>query len=61
MRVRIPLIKLTAFFLLVSGWFIVLAAIAMLRSSAGFVIAGVAIEILGLALLFRAHLGGVRE
>ena len=47
-----------AMLLLVSGWGIVLAALALLPESAraAFVLAGVAIEGLGLALAFRAHL-----
>ena len=50
--------KLMALLLLVSGWGIVLAALALLPEStrAAFVLAGVAIEALGLALAFRAHL-----
>jgi Skp family chaperone for outer membrane proteins len=51
--------KLTGFLLLVAGWLIVLAAMAMLRSAApmaAFVLAGVAVEALGLALAFRAHM-----
>ena len=50
--------KLTGFLLLCAGWAIVLAAVAMLptaASVAAFVLAGVAVEALGLALEFRAH------
>jgi hypothetical protein len=50
--------KLTGFLLLGAGWLIVLAAVAMLRtaaSMAAFVLAGVAVEALGLALEFRSH------
>jgi hypothetical protein len=51
--------KLTGFLLLGAGWLIVLAAVAMLRSApsmAAFALAGVAVEALGLALAFRAHM-----
>jgi hypothetical protein len=51
--------KLTGFLLLPSGWIIVLAAVALLKSGVSqnvFVLAGVAVEILGMALIFRAHL-----
>jgi hypothetical protein len=50
--------KIAALLLLVSGWLIVLAAVALLHSAprAGFVYAGTTVEFLGLALLFRAHL-----
>ncbi len=51
--------KLAGFLLLLAGWGIVLAALAMLRSAApqaGFVLAGLAVEILGLILVFRSHL-----
>ena len=50
--------KLTGFLLLGAGWLIVLAAVAMLRTFASigaFVLAGAAVEALGLALAFRAH------
>ena len=45
--------------LLVSGWIIVVAAIAMLKTptaQGGFLVAGMAVELLGLILAFRAHL-----
>jgi len=51
--------KLLSFFLLLSGWGIVLAAVVLLASSSArtlFVLAGVAVELLGLVLLFRCHL-----
>ena len=55
---KIPGIKLIALFLLVSGWIIVLAAIALL-SVGGllglFMLAGAGIEAAGLVCLFRAH------
>jgi len=50
--------KLGGFLLLLSGWGIVLAALAMLHGTATsiFVLAGVAVEIIGLVLVARAHL-----
>jgi hypothetical protein len=50
--------KLAGFLLLLSGWIIALAAMAVLPQQgarAGFVLAGVAIEIVGLVLVFRSH------
>ena len=47
------------FVMLLAGWFLVLAAIVMFASPplrAAFVLAGIAVEALGLALAFRAHL-----
>lgn len=53
-----PMMKLGGFLLLLSGWGIVLAALFMLHGGAvsAFVFAGLAVEILGLVLVFRAHL-----
>ncbi len=51
--------KLIGFLLLLAGWLLTLAALEMLHSPtprACFVLAGVAVEILGLALVFRANL-----
>jgi hypothetical protein len=51
--------RLIGFLLLLAGWFLVLAALEMLNaatSRAIFVLAGMAIEILGLVLVFRANL-----
>ena len=51
--------KLTGFVLLLGGWIIVLAAIALLpslASQASFVLVALGVEMLGLALVFRAHL-----
>jgi hypothetical protein len=51
--------KLLGFVLLLAGWIIVLTAIVLLPSMAAraaFVIAGMLVEILGLALVARAHL-----
>lgn len=55
--------KLLGFLLLVSGWGIVVAALALLHGAgvAGFIIAGVAIEVLGLVLVLRAHLPLLEE
>jgi hypothetical protein len=51
--------KLLALFLLLAGWTIVLAAIALMGSDApraAFALAGAGVEILGLGLLVRAHM-----
>jgi hypothetical protein len=51
--------RLVGFLLLLAGWGLVLTAIGMLKSNAprtAFVLAGVAVELLGLVLLGRAHL-----
>lgn len=51
--------KLAGLFLLVAGWAIVVGAVALLPSAGGrvgFVLAGMAVELLGLALTVRAHL-----
>jgi uncharacterized membrane protein len=50
--------KLAGFLLLLAGWAIVLAAVAMLASAGQrtiFVLAGISVEILGLALVARTH------
>src|SRR5262245_51874781 len=49
--------KLLGFILLLSGWGIVMAALVMLHGKATlvFILAGVAVEIVGLALVARAH------
>ncbi|HXX71572.1 MAG TPA: hypothetical protein VEI55_04710 [Candidatus Acidoferrum sp.] len=50
--------KILGFVLLVSGWAIVLTAIALLTEEvprAAFVLAGIGVEIVGLLLLIRAH------
>ena len=50
--------KLAGLLLLVAGWGIVISALALLPSQivrAGFVLAGVALESLGLALFTYAH------
>jgi len=51
--------KAVGFLMLLAGWFLVLAAIALLNAPpirAAFVFAGVGVEGLGLALAFRSHL-----
>ena len=59
-RLRQSLImKLVGFLLMLAGWFLVLAALEMLGAAtprALFVLAGFAVEVLGLALVFRANL-----
>jgi hypothetical protein len=50
--------KFVGFVLMLAGWIIVLSALEMLGSAtprAVFVLAGFAVEVLGLALAFRAH------
>jgi len=56
--------RLAGFFLLLAGWVIVLAALALLPSAmfrVVFVAAGVAVELLGFALLARSHAAHPRE
>jgi hypothetical protein len=50
--------KLLGFLLLLSGWGIVIAARSMLHGKAVpvFILAGAVVEVLGLALVARAHL-----
>ena len=51
--------KVLGFLMLLAGWFLVLAAIVLFASPplrAAFVLAGIAVEILGLVLAFRSHL-----
>jgi hypothetical protein len=51
--------KLVGFLLLLAGWFLVLTALEMLAAAmprALFVLAGFAIEMLGLAIVFRANI-----
>ncbi len=50
--------KLAGLLLLTAGWVIVISAIALLPSpigKAGFVLAGIAVEFLGLALVTYSH------
>jgi hypothetical protein len=52
-------VRLAGFLLLVAGWAIVVSAVALLPSAgprAAFVLAGMAVELLGLALSLRSHL-----
>lgn len=55
--------KLGGFLLLLSGWAIVVTALAILHGQAvpAFVYAGFAVEILGLVLVFRGHLPASEE
>lgn len=51
--------KLLGFFLLLAGWAIVLAALAVIGSGAplaAFILSGTGVEILGLALVMRSHM-----
>lgn len=51
--------KLAGFLLLLAGWGIVLCALALLRSEivrAAFVVAGIAVELLGFSLMIHSHL-----
>jgi hypothetical protein len=50
--------KVMSFLLLAAGWILVLASLVILpspASRAAFVLAGLAVEALGLALAFRSH------
>jgi hypothetical protein len=50
--------KLAGLLLLISGWIIALTAIAILPQAgarAGFLLAGLGVEIVGLVLVFRSH------
>jgi hypothetical protein len=56
--------KLLSLFLLLSGWVIVLAALPLLAAPparAAFVLAGVAVELLGTVFLFRSHMVARRD
>lgn len=51
--------KLAGFLLLLAGWVIVLSALVLLPynpAQTTFVLAGIAVELLGLVLVVRAHL-----
>jgi hypothetical protein len=51
--------KVVAFLMLLAGWFLMLAAIVLFAAPplrAAFVLAGIAVETLGLILVFRSHL-----
>jgi uncharacterized membrane protein YccC len=50
--------KILGFLLLLSGWAIVLTAVALLTQDvprAAFVLAGIGVEIVGLTLVIRSH------
>ena len=56
--------KPLGFFLLLTGWAIDLAALAIMgggNAMASFVVCGVAVEILGLGLVIRSHLTRGRD
>jgi hypothetical protein len=56
--------KLAGLLLLPAGWLLVVSALALLTVAgprAAFVFAGVGVEIMGLVLLIRAHVGVARE
>ena len=59
--------KLAGFLLLLAGWVIVLAAVVLLAPAlprAGFVLAGIGVEVVALILFARSHLalqGETRE
>jgi hypothetical protein len=50
--------KALGFFLLLAGWLIVLAALAVIGGLPlnAFILAGVGVEVLGLSLVIRSHL-----
>ena len=56
--IQTKMMKLGGFLLLLSGWGIVITALAILHGRAvlAFVYAGLAVEILGVVLVFRAHI-----
>ena len=50
--------RIAGFLLLLSGWFLVLSALVLLRAAwpqAVFILASVAVEVLGLAIIFRSY------
>jgi hypothetical protein len=57
-------LRLAGFLLLLAGWGLVLAALALLASEgprAVFVLAGMGVQTLGLALVARSHLSPKRD
>lgn len=53
-----PGVKIIGFFLLLSGWFIALAAVMLLKSGvsqAAFVLGALGVQLLGIVLVVRAH------
>jgi hypothetical protein len=64
--IEADIMKFAGFLLLLAGWSIALTAVILLRAAvprAAFVLAGVAIECVGMVLVARAHLmlGGEKE
>jgi len=56
--------KIAGLLLLPAGWLLVIAAVLLLHPSAAegsFVLTGLAVEVLALALLFRSHLAPRRR
>jgi hypothetical protein len=56
--------KVSGFVLLLAGWFLVLAAIVLFATPplrVAFVLAGIAVEVLGLVLAFRSHMNPREE
>jgi hypothetical protein len=56
--------RLLGFLLLLAGWMLVLAALALLpagTSQSEFVVVALAVELLGLAFVFRSHLIAGKE
>ena len=56
--------RLLGLLLLVAGWMLILAALALLpsgASQASFVLVAMAVEVLGLAFVFRSHLVVARD
>jgi hypothetical protein len=52
--------RLLGFLLLLAGWLLLMSALVLLPSPGargGFACAGVAVQLLGLGLAFRSHLG----
>jgi hypothetical protein len=50
--------KIAGFLLMIAGWFLTILAVILLRTETArgvFVLAGLAVEALGLVLVFRAH------
>jgi hypothetical protein len=51
--------KIVGLLMLLAGWFLAIAAIVLFASPplrASFVLAGIAVELLGMVLAFRSHL-----
>ena len=50
--------KLAGFFLLLSGWIVVITAVALLGdvTRIAFVVAGIGVEALGIGMVFYSHL-----